>query len=531
MREKSYFNAIHYQSDNVITTLAGGINNVVPPEFIGDDEAQEMENLSLDKYPAICTKIGRTYFRNPGIYGKEIKYFGSAGLNYLFYIQESDEQNQNDATVKYVLKDISGQRIYKELTGTRFKHAYYKDGNNEYLIIYGEGQQALRFKLPLTDMETPTTFNFPEEDGVAVVPENMVYHKARMFISVKDMLYFSALQDPTDWTTPQDSGYIRVTNAKGKITGMTSFDDKLVIFSQNNMHLLYGDSVGADSSTNFQLVDLDNGIGSYGSELAIHHGLLYWLYAKSIYEYNGSSIRNIEKPTGNNGVTGGMQEYIDGILYTEAEKVSIAGSDTKVYFYFPEYKGKNRFFVFDQRLRKWTQEIQPDIENEDKYINIVGSFNSINFSQTPEPIYGLTSNGVIYEITGGKRHGATYIKMYGEDECVGENNLVTTQQIPFYLKSKQYTEGGVSKKKTLKELWLSYDLEGEANVKITNGDGTYCLINEQLQEGINQIKCLLVPYQYEGMQTQNKDSYSIEIIGKGNITIKQIERKFRIKPR
>lgn len=533
MREKPYFNAVHYQSDNVITTLAGGINNVTPAEFIADDEVQEMENFSLDKYPAACTKIGRTYFRNPGISGKQIKYFGNAGLNYLFYIQESDEANAdpNDTTTYYILKDVAGQKIYKQLTGTSYKHAYYKDGNNEYLIIYGDGQQALRFTLPLSSLETPTQITFPIVDGVQVVPENMVYHKSRMFISVGDMLYFSALQNPLDWTTPQDSGYIKVTNAKGTITGIVSFDDKMVIFSQSNMHLLYGDSVGADSNTNFQIVDLDNNIGSYGSQLAVHNGLLYWLYARSIYEYNGSSIRNIEKPTGSNGVTGGIQEYIDGILYTEAQNVSIAGSDTKVYFYFPNYKGKNRFLVFDQRLRKWTQEIQPVVEGEGSYINIVGSFNSINFSQTPEPIYGLTSNGVIYEITGGKRVGTSYIKLYGEDEYVGTGGIVKREPIPFYLKSKQFTEGGVSKKKTLKELWLSYDLEGEASIKITNGDETYCVIDKQLEQGTNIVKCFIVPYKYEGMQIQNKDSYYIEIIGKGNITINQLERKFRIKPR
>ena len=80
-------------------------------------------------------------------------------------------------------------------------------------------------------------------------------------------------------------------------------------------------------------------------------------------------------------------------------------------------------------------------------------------------------------------------------------------------------------------MWLSYDLEGEASIKITNGDGTYCIIDDQLEEGTNIVKCFLVPYKYEGMQIQNKDSYYIEIIGKGNITINQLERKFRIKTR
>ena len=519
MVERPFLNAVHYQSDNVITTLAGGINNVVPAEFIADDEVQEMENMSVDKYPAICTKIGRTMFKNPGVSGQEIKYFGNAGLNYLFYIQEDK------------LKDTLGQVIYEGLTGEEYHHSYYKDGVSEYLIIYGKGQKTVRLPLPLSSLNEPTEITLPKENDVEIVPENMVYHKARMFVSSGDVLYFSALQNPTDWTKEQDSGYIKVTNAKGKITALASFDDKLIIYSQNNMHLLYGDSIDAESNTNFQIVDLDNGIGSYGPEVKLHNGYLYWLYAKNIYEYDGSTIRSIEKTTGNNGLTGGIQSYIDGILYTEADNVSIAGSDTKVYFYFPNYKGKNRFLVFDQRLRKWTQEIQPAEAEEGNYINIVSSFNSINFSQTPAPIYALTSNGVIYEITGGRRSGSEYIKMYGNDECIGEDGLVVKKAIPFYMKTKQFTEGGVSKKKTLKELWFSYDLEGQATVKVTNGDDTYCLLEEQLESGKNKVKCLLVPHKYEGMQLQNKDSYYIEIFGSGNITIKQMERKFRIKTR
>ena len=107
-----------------------------------------------------------------------------------------------------------------------------------------------------------------------------------------------------DYTTPHDSGFIKVTNATGKITGLVSFDDKLVIFSQNNMHVLYGGQVNADASTDFTLVDLNNGIGAYHhNAMKVHKGYLYWIYATSIYEYDGSSIRNIEKPMSNNGIT------------------------------------------------------------------------------------------------------------------------------------------------------------------------------------------------------------------------------------
>lgn len=453
-----------------------------------------------------------------GIVGEPIYYFGIAGLNYLFYIQ-------NDK-----LKDPLGTVISQGLTGRDYSHTYYKDGQSEYLILYGDGIQPTRHKLPLSVINTPEIVPRPEEDGKSVEFEHMTYHKGRMFASNGDMLYFSALQNPMDWTSASDSGFIKVTNATGKITALVSFDDKLIIFSQNNMHLLYGDSVNADSQTNFTIVDLNNNIGAYDqNDTKVHNGYLYWLFAKNIYEYDGSTIRSIEKPTNNNGLTGGIQKYLDGIVYTEAKQVSIAGSDTKVYFYFRNYQGEGRLLIFDQRLRKWTQELQPKSkEQELYYIRIADSFNSINFSQTPAPVYALTSNGTIYELTGGRRDGDNYIKLYGVDEFPGQNDLVYTEPIQFYLKSKEYTDNGVSKKKTLKEIWISYDLDekGEASFKITNNDGKECVLERILETGKNKVSCILIPY-----TMANTDNYTIEIYGKGDIVIKQIERKFRIKPR
>lgn len=65
MQPNTYLNDIHYKSNNQVSYLSGGINNIYPPQFIQDDECQDMYNMCLDKYPALCTKIGRTLKANP----------------------------------------------------------------------------------------------------------------------------------------------------------------------------------------------------------------------------------------------------------------------------------------------------------------------------------------------------------------------------------------------------------------------------------------------------------------------------------
>ena len=513
MQQNPYLEAVHSKSDNVISYLAGGIYNIYPSQFIQDDEAQDMYNMCLDNYPALRTRIGRTMLKNPGLKGEKIKYFGVAGVNYIFYIQGN------------TLKDMSGTAIATNITGDKFQHVYYADGNNEYLILYGNGIKPTRHKLPLSSVNTPEIMPLPKDnDGNEIIFEHMCYHKNRMMASKGNMLYFSGLQNPMDWTSTENSREDRVPNCQ-QITGLVSFDDKLIVFSQANMHLYYGSNVISGTSNSYSCVSLDNNIGCYDQNtIKVHNSYLYWLYGRNIYEYDGSTIRSIEKPTSNNGVTGGIQKYIYGITLKEAEKISVAASEDKIYFWFPGY---NYFLVFDQRLRKWTRELQPtDDKDELYYVNICDSYNDLNFSQTPTPIYALTANGVIYEITGGRKDGLNYIQHYGIDEFTGANDVVYTKPIPFYFKSKEFKDGVLSKKKALSEIWFNYDLDGTVNIKITTNDGKEYVKENALPNGKNKTECILIPN-----EIQNVSSYTFEIYGAGDVTIYGMERKYRVKVR
>lgn len=505
MEKLPYLNNVNYKSNNQINYLAGGISNIYPPENIQDDEVQDMYNMCLDNYPAIRTRIGRTMMSNPGIKGTEIKYFGVAGVKYLFYIQGSQ------------LKDMDGTVISEGITGTKFSHVYYADGNQEYLILYGEGVTATRHKLPLSPLNTPEIVPLPTNCDKF---EHMCYHKNRMMASQGNMLYFSALQNPMDWTSTQNSREDRVENCN-QITGLVSFDDKLVVFSEENMHLYYGSNVIAGETNSYTCVTLDNNIGCYDQcTIKVHNSYLYWLYGRSVYEYDGSTIRTIDRAESNNGMTGGIREYLEGITINEAKNVSVAASEDKVYFWFPDYKF---FLVFDQRLRKWTRELQPDdVADELYYTTICDSYADLNFSQTPQPIYALTANGTIYELTGGRRDGSSYIRTYGQDEFTDEEDVVYKEPIPFYLKTKEFKNGVISKKIQLTKLWFFYDLEenGQVDIKILVDDGKKeYIVKNALKPGENMTEVILVPN-----YMQQAHGYTFEISGHGDFRLRAMER-------
>lgn len=515
MQTLPYLNNVNYKSNNQINYLAGGISNIYPPENLQDDECQDMYNMSLDNYPAIRTRIGRTMLKNPGLQGETIKYFGVAGVKYLFYIQGNQ------------LKDMTGTVISNNITGNKFHHVYYADGNSEYIILYGDDVTPTRHKLPLSTLNTPEIVPLlKDSDGNDIVFEHMCYHKNRMIASKGNMLYFSALQNPMNWTNTEDSREDRVENCN-QITGLVSFDDKLIVFSEENMHLYYGSNVIAGQSNSYTCVSLDNNIGCYDQcTIKVHNSYLYWLYGRSIYEYDGSTIRTIDRQQSNNGLTGGIRQLIYGITINEAKNVSVAGSEDKIYFWFPDY---SFLLVFDQRLRKWTKELQADnIEEELKYITICDSYADLNFSQTPNPVYALTANGTIYELTGGRKDGSEYIQTYGEDEFTDENDVVHKKLIPFYLKTKEFKNGVISKKMSLSKLWFNYDLDSKAsvNIKIMTDTGKEYIIQNALKKGINKTECVLIPN-----DMQNANSYTFEIYGYGDIRIKAMERVDRTNSR
>lgn len=513
MWELPYLQNVQVKSSNQINYLSGGINNIYPAQAIADDECQDMYNFCLDNYPALRTRVGRVLVRNPGLKGEQIKYFGVAGIKYLFYIQGTQ------------LKDMYGAVIANDIQGTKFNHVYYADGNQEYMILYGEGVAPTRFKLPLSVVNTPEIVPLPKDENEQdIVFEHMCYHKNRMMASKGNMLYFSALQNPMDWTSTENSREDRVPNCN-QITGLVSFDDKLIVFSEENMHLYYGSNVIAGQSDSYTCISLDNNIGCYDQcTCKVHNSYLYWLFGRSVYEYDGSTIRQIEIPTGNNGLTGGIKEFISGITINEAKNISVAASEDKIYFWFPDYKF---FLIFDQRLRKWTKELQPNSdEDELNYTTICDAYNDLNFSQTPAPIYALTANGVIYELTGGKKEVTVYTRIYGKDEFTDEQDIVHRENIPFYIKTKEFKNGVLSKKKSLTQLWFNYSLEGNVNIKIITAEGKEKEIKKALPEGKNRTEVILIPN-----DMQDTFSYTFEIYGEGDLTIYAMERVDRTNPR
>lgn len=521
MQYNAYLNDVTYKSDNQILTLSGGLNDKYPPQFIDDNQAQSILNFCMDKFPAARTRVGRTFkagirYNNALIpTSPKPDYFGIAKSNEMFYIYNGG------------LYTIDGSQIATGIgqSGDKYKTLCYEDGNHEYLIIYGKGINPTRHLLPLSSLNTPEQLTMPS--GVTYF-EHMCYHKDRMFGSFGDMLYISNVQNPNDWSTQYYTGEMRIPQFK-KVVTMASYNNKLICFGESNVFFLYGSQPNISESNYFYGFILDNNIGAYSDSICVQNGMLYFISGKGIYEYRGNSsyygeqFYKISEPS--NYSKGSVEKEIEGLIPSELEGVTIAGTNNKIYFNIPSIE---KVLVFDQIYRTWSIE-------EESYINIVSSTIDTNYTNVPEPIYGFSKDYIVYEVTGVKHTLAEeYYKVYGKDDVVTERNqdgtikTLTQVLVPFNIKTKEFKNGTMSHPKSLSKIWINYDLaEGATcNLEMTTDDGRTAIFEDFLEAGENLTKPFLIPN-----NMQDCYSYTLRLYGEGDITIYSMERVDRTNER
>lgn len=332
---KDYLNQLNGVANNDISTFSGGINFYNDKAFIGQDQLAFAVNMSMYRPPMVCTRPSRKllYHLNRD---EKIETMWAWDEKCVFFVTT----NQNFEQKLYAIyQDGTSWKRYEpsvELPGlgTRLDFCYCRTQTKQYLYLSGETFKA---KTELPDDFSHAHPVEPIVDGYAGIP---CWHKGRMFFanSSTNVVSFSALYDYDNFTPVPDvpdpdidyssyAGEFFVTNAKGKIVALASFDDKLVIFCEHSMHILYGDTPLTNSTYQFQLVDLNNNLGCLTSRsVAIGGGKLYWLGDNGeIYAYTGSSIDMISRPASSryaSRYSGICSQYIYGGGNVEATATS-----------------------------------------------------------------------------------------------------------------------------------------------------------------------------------------------------------------
>jgi len=108
----------------------------------------------------------------------------------------------------------------------------------------------------------------------------------RLFALKDNVLYFSEKGDITDWSW----GGIPLTGAKGRSTAIATCNDKVFCFTDQTLHILYG-----DDENNFSLSEIINyGCISYLS-VRVKDNDVYFLGYNGLYRYTNGAIENLSR--------------------------------------------------------------------------------------------------------------------------------------------------------------------------------------------------------------------------------------------
>lgn len=528
---KPYLNGVSGKNKSDITTLAGGLNMCNSKAFINDNQMAWMMNLAIYDLPVLSTRSDRLslawFMEDTNLYatGKVVKMFSSSSKR-LYTIEEQEEE----AHVYWLQVEANNnlKKVYmgKVAKTTRYYVCECRDAEHVYIYI---SANALRYKL------TEGTEGIEElKDFSSGV---IACHKNRLFVGNGTSIQFSHLRQYDDFEIKNDdvvntAGEINITNAKGDIVAMISYDDKLIIFCERSWHVLYGDSPNPEANQ-FSLVDMDDQIGCISSDtVTICNRLLYWIdHNMAVYQYNGASIAKVSEPFGDDGYGG-----IKNLEITQSRKKNIVMSSYDNYVHIvvttsPFYDALNEtMIVYDTNTRVWWLE-----DGEFSALCKWETDGDVPFSNKSDYLLGAKYNGDIQILNMHTREG-------NDVEFDVETRGFNTNDIKYNFETKTWLLGAVRNTKTLTDVW--FEAAANADVYVcdyfTKQDSSsrylklgnlkmpthYDMLEQHYygHEGEERQR-LIVPRMY----VQKVNAFSLKVAGKGMAEFFMLEKNWRIK--
>jgi|TARA_R100001530_G_scaffold117023_1_gene84169 hypothetical protein len=322
-------------------------------------------------------------------------------------------------------------------------------------LYYFVGQISNNYETTFFDMVSDTRLGAlaPSEDQSTIIPANpsiMATFKNCLFINSGGRLYYSLAGRPCQYQALDYFG-AGATNS-GDITALRTFFDNLIVFRQNGIDVISGNSIDG-----FHLTPFISGIGCV-SKLAVCDvpmlGMMF-MSMDGIYLLKGTvgstgSNLNIQK------MSGQIERTLERANKNMLSKCCAAYSQKwrEAHFYFPfDGSTENELgLVFHLDRSSWSQ------RSSDFKVNCITTDNNEEF------IYGThdnttTEKGLFY-ISRARETGVTYDA--GSDEYSLDTTTLTSK-----FKSIEHDFGYGPVKKIIKYLYLYVLTQGDNTVTVT----------------------------------------------------------------
>ena len=469
---KDYLNQMNGYISDDINTFSGGLNTYMDKAFIEPEQVSYALNMGMYQPPMMCTRPSReTLFIDTQATGKDVVSMWAWDEEHIFYIvrNRTSPYEQELYTAQFIIDSQSpnGRWDFYDFRGANLPDGedlyfcYCRTTTTEYLYVVNPNYKG-KFELNTSAQQMINTYQRIQDSHYGIP----AWHKARLFLAEpsKGLITYSAAMDYDNFTEvppgadPLDIDYssyagdFMVTNSKGYIQMITSFDDKLVIFCQHSMHLLYGDTPLLTSQNQYQLVDMNNNLGCAAPKsVAIGGGQLFWFGDdKEVYSYDGAYIDMISRPAINKRVQ--RHGGISNLPFIGGAEVFATATSSKYYIrlqlYIDEHTTGDFLFVYDTFNKIWWCED--------------GGINSIaNFSLGIDGVVMSPWNPVCVEVVKQQNKYTGKDRVY--DIRTGEIKDIS---IEYEFHTKVYAADGLNSRKSISKLWLQ--ASANADVYITD---------------------------------------------------------------
>jgi hypothetical protein len=247
-----------------------GLNTFNTPFDVKKQQIVSGKNITNTQFPALSVRPGLTV-----MYGTGTTAFTPNGAG----VRNGVDSHFLDSTVWKYWNGTALANVATGLTNTTGKFIEFNTSAKRYTVMVNGTEKKAWDGTTVTDMtEAPATKYYAVDDR-------------RLYALIGSVLKCSADGSVTDWTTIDDAATIPISSMVGTGTGLVAYNDIVIAFSDQTMHMLYG-----DDPFNFELSKpYQTGCISDKSIIVHKNGTLYFMDYYKFKSFTGGIPEDISQ--------------------------------------------------------------------------------------------------------------------------------------------------------------------------------------------------------------------------------------------
>jgi hypothetical protein len=301
----------------------------------------------------------------------------------------------------------------------------------------------------ITNTDTQETWKYSTEDtlwnnegfkGKYIRGLAIEIYNNRVFIADDYSLYYSAVGNPRDWNTEEETGYIsNFSNSSSPITSLKKFSYGLIIFRKDDTSVLSGQTSDEYVITTI----LNEGSPSFSSFSEIENKLFFFA-TNGIY-YLKPSKQLYGQIESSDDISEDISDFLTNLNFSEnnndfwAKDIKFGGR-SEIWFNLPKLSSNSEIWIFNLQKKAWFRRVQPKINS---IVEINNNLYSCRGQKILQELVGYTFDGEYlrnYFVSSALNLGADFQKKRIKKAFIGFANYIRNNTICRYIYDQDESE-------------------------------------------------------------------------------------------